>query len=172
MNHASIGQQGGRPFRTCIPRIHVEPDSIDTDVRTRVLFEELLLRPPGGIEASGSCGREEKDDSHLAPIAIEVRTECRDPPQIVQSTGHDSGGSRLAERWRRGQCQPRRRDDCSCSTTPDNAEASHGADHARRSCHHLAGFLGTACVETFGQGALIAVTHKFPKKWLPLLAAD
>ena len=79
VNHAMIRQHGWGTPRAGIPWIHVEPDRVDTDVCTRAFCEELLLRPPGGIKASGSCRREEKDDSHLAPIAIEVRPECRDP---------------------------------------------------------------------------------------------
>ena len=57
-----------------------------------MLFEELLLRPPGGGDAGRSRRRQKEDNPDLAAIALEERPELAQSAEVAQNrSARDEG---------------------------------------------------------------------------------
>jgi hypothetical protein len=123
-----------------------------------VLREELLLRPPGGVDAGRSRRRQEQNIPDLVDIDLELRPELTESGEVPQNGV--VGDSRLRARLVKRRCQYQRN-----QHRQPKFSRSRGA-------HQLPGLRGMALVGKAGHDALIAVRHMLSTKLLPLPGAD
>jgi hypothetical protein len=82
--HARVVEKSSRPPLARVRGHHVEPHGIDGYIELGVLFEKLLLRPPGAGDTDRSGGGEQQDESRLAGVALEGSLELVDRGDVPQ----------------------------------------------------------------------------------------
>ena len=124
-----------------------------------MLRQELLLRPPGGVDAGRSGRRQQQNNPDLVAVDVELRLKLAKSREVLQNGGR-LGDARLRTRLVKRRHQYR-----------GNKHRQSKISHPR-GAHQLPGLRGMALVEKAGQDALIAVRHMLSAKLLPLPGAD